>query len=360
MGGVALWAFQDQTSLVAHLPISYTQKVLFLQFYVAATSLLVMPASVVLRQRQLLMAEIEEHKALERLVADHSDDALLNLDERGNIRFASPAGSRLSGEEDLVGCSLAMFFDPLDELLVRGALANAAADPGRTHSFERAVVRGGDLVWLNVKLRAVMLDGAPEPLQGYAVTIGDVTARKLTELDALRDAETDALTGLPNRRALMARLEPRLRCADTRPFAVAILDLDHFKSVNDTHGHIVGDAVLREVAGVMRRMSSPRRFFARLGGEEFALICQQARFEDSAAVCETVRAAIAALRFTAADGTAFSVTASLGLAPVFRRTSASQALQAADTLLYQAKGAGRNRVVAGGEELTVRVNRKAA
>lgn len=326
------------------LPLA--EKVLFLQFYIAVLLLLALPVAVALKQHQLLMAELEERKALEQLISDHSDDALLNLDAAGRVRYASPAGERLGGVEQLVGQPLTAFFDPLDELLVRNALANAAASPGETRVIERAVVRGDEQLWLEARLRAVAPEGRPAGMIGYVVTIREITARKHAELDAIQAAETDALTGLPNRRALLRQLDRGLAHAAKRPFAVAILDLDHFKAVNDTHGHNAGDTVLREVAAVMRRLSSPSRFFARLGGEEFALVALQSRFEDSRAVCEELRDAIAALEFTAPDGQRFAVNASIGLARITRTVSASNALQAADSLLYQAKESGRNRVVA--------------
>lgn len=320
--------------------------VLFLQVYIACLTLLAIPLSVGLRQYKLLLIELEERRALKRLIAENSDDALLNLDGEGAVRYASPAASRLSGIEELVGEPLTVFFDPLDAELVRGALAQAAAAPGETVDMERAVVRDEEQLWLEAKIRAVALDTAPDELHGYAVTIRNVTARKQAELDAIRAAETDALTGLANRRALLGQLERGLAHAEQRPFALAILDLDYFKGVNDAHGHIAGDRVLREVAQVMRRMSSPSRYFARLGGEEFALISRQPSFEASLALCEQLRAAIGALAFAAPDGSTYGITASIGCTRIAQPGTAAQALQAADALLYHAKHAGRDRVAA--------------
>lgn len=346
VSGVALWAFGQPASLVSGPEITPAQQVLFTQFYLATISLLALPVSVALRQHQLLLAELEERKAMELLVADHSDDALLNLDEHGLIRCASPAGARLSGDDALEGQGLGRFFDPLDEPLVRAALAQAATAPSETHVIERPVLCGDEQLWLQAKIRAVAPASGSRggALQGYAVTIRDVTARKCTELDAIHAAETDALTGLPNRRALLRQLERALEHAGQRPFALAILDLDHFKAINDGHGHVVGDAVLREVAAVMHRLSSPSRYFARLGGEEFALIGRQRDFADAERLCQRLRRDTAHLIFTAPDGTRFSPTASIGLARIAKGMSPAQALQAADTLLYAAKDGGRNQV----------------
>lgn len=351
---------QGEGTLIGSLALTMSQKALFLQFYLAIITLLAIPLSVALRQHQRILVELEERRALKQLIAEYSDDALLNLDEKGRIRFASPAAARLSGVEDLEGAPLTLFFDPLDEALVRGSLAQAAAAPGETVDMERAVLREEEQLWLEAKICAVALNDKPGDLRGYAVTIRDITARKQTELDAIQAAATDQLTGLANRRALLGQLDQALAHAEQRPFALAILDLDHFKAINDTHGHVTGDQVLREVSATMCRMSSPSRLFARLGGEEFALISRQASFESAIELCEQLRKAIGELRFTSHDGTGFGVTASIGCTRIDRGGTAAQALQAADALLYHAKHAGRNRVEAMPWKGERRVIRRAA
>lgn len=319
-------------------------KVLYLQFYLAVLVLLALPASVALKRYKLLFAALEEQKALKGLIAEHSDDALLNLDEEGRVRFASPASERLSGQVDLEGRCLSVFFDPLDEALVQNTLAQAGSEPGLTCVLERAVLRGDEQIWLEARMRAVPVSGHRGGIAGYAVTIRDVTASKNAELRALGEAETDALTGLPNRRAFLRHLEARLNHAALRPFLFAIIDLDQFKTVNDTHGHDAGDMVLRQIAAVMRRMSAPDRFFARLGGDEFALIAERIEIDDAANFCEDLCKAIAMLDIVAPDGKRISLTASVGLAAIDEPCSASHALRAADGPLYSAKSVGGNRV----------------
>ncbi|WP_454597461.1 diguanylate cyclase domain-containing protein [Qipengyuania sp. SM2507] len=328
------------------LPVldSFGDKVLFLQFYLAVLLLLALPVSVALKHRHLLFVELEEEKALNGLISDHSDGALLNLDSEGRIRFASPASEWLSGQVELTGEPLAIFFDPLDESLVLSTLTNAGDEPGKTSVIERPVLRGDEQIWLEARIRAVPRAETPGRIAGYAVTIRDATASKHAELRALREADTDALTGLPNRRAFLRHLEARLEYAVNRPFMFAIVDLDHFKCVNDTYGHDAGDMVLRQVAAAMQQLSAPDRFFARLGGDEFALIAERIEPDEATALCEELCRAVAALDLAAPDGTAISLTASVGLAGIDAPCSASLALQAADGPLYAAKSVGGNRV----------------
>ncbi len=336
-------SLQAEAGFFNQVELSLASEVQFLQFYLAILLLLALPMSVALKQHRLVLAELEAKRALERLVFDNSDDALLNLDVDGKVRYCSAAARRLCGKTDPTGTGLAEFFDPLDEHLVNLTLLKAAENPGKTRTLERAVVDHEDVVWLETKLSAVPhKDG--RAIAGYAVTIRDITARKHAELNAVREAETDALTGLPNRRAFIRHAEPRLEAAERRPVGMAIIDLDHFKSINDTHGHPAGDTALREVARVMRRLSRPGRFFARLGGEEFAVLIEQASLADMIAASEEVRRALGELDLVTPDGVRFRLTASVGLARIATSVSATEALRIADGPLYRAKAAGRNRV----------------
>jgi len=345
---VLLTALVASASLVsgagpfAALPVALAEKAMFLQFYLVIVLLASLPVATALKHREILHASILHREALQRMISDHSDDALLSLDETGRIRFASPAGRRLSGAEELEGLPLSIFFDDADAPLIADALAQAWAAPGVTKVVERPVAKGGEDLWLEAKVRAV--EGGQTVPGSYVVTVRDVTVRKEEELQAMRDASTDPLTGLPNRRAFLKELEPALTAADERPFSLAIIDLDHFKTVNDRYGHDVGDLVLKHVARIMKRLSNDECFFARLGGEEFGMIARHGAVTDSADVCERLREAINENQIRDADGGMFGVSASIGLAHLREPCSVTLALQTADSPLYSAKAAGRNRV----------------
>lgn len=156
----------------------------------------------------------------------------------------------------------------------------------------------------------------------------------------------DELTRTLNRRSLVARLgEERSRSERSGvPFSVAILDLDHFKSINDGHGHAAGDDVLRGFAGAVHEAMRQTDVFGRYGGEEFLLILTGSTAASAADAVERIRAAVAARDWTAiAPG--LGVTVSAGISAFRKGDTIEQLLKRADNALYQAKRAGRNRIV---------------
>ena len=161
-------------------------------------------------------------------------------------------------------------------------------------------------------------------------------------------AETDFLTGMLNRRSFYATAERELSAARryVRRLAVVMLDIDHFKLINDSHGHQAGDEVLRAIAATCRETCRDSDFLARYGGEEFVLLLQEAHEGEALEVAERLRAAIAATPVTAGDAT-IHVTASFGVATAGPATGGiDQLIKAADAALYRAKAEGRDRVVA--------------
>lgn len=164
---------------------------------------------------------------------------------------------------------------------------------------------------------------------------------------AFEQATTDALTGLRNRRFLETRIEDELARArrSGRPFSVLLLDVDHFKSVNDTYGHLVGDRVLAVVAGVIGHTARNTDLPARYGGEEFCVLAADTDAHGAALLAERIREAIASQEIPLDDGGLMRVTVSIGVAQVgLHGTDRSQLLAAADGALYEAKESGRNRV----------------
>jgi diguanylate cyclase len=166
------------------------------------------------------------------------------------------------------------------------------------------------------------------------------------ELDRVRDeALIDVLTGLPNRRCFEARLADCQAAVGAVP-ALLLTDIDHFKRVNDSFGHLFGDQVLRAVAQGMRACLEAGQFVARVGGEEFAVLLPACRPAQAQGLAERIRAAVAGSRIRRRDGGELGqVTVSLGVASRRPGEPPEAWFDRADKALYAAKHAGRNRVV---------------
>jgi len=173
-----------------------------------------------------------------------------------------------------------------------------------------------------------------------AIFVGE-TNRRLQE-----DTRTDSLTKLRNRRAMeeVAIREVWQAVRRQTPLALLMLDLDHFKDLNDTWGHALGDRALRVVGSVLQREMGPRELTARMGGEEFAVLLPETTLEDAGIVAERLRFEIAALRLHETENSA-SMTVSIGVS-VLRdgEHGWTEMLCRADDALYRAKRAGRNQV----------------
>ena len=156
-------------------------------------------------------------------------------------------------------------------------------------------------------------------------------------------AMTDELTGVPNRRAVLARLDPVLSSTAEPPCSILIIDIDHFKGINDQLGHAAGDQVLKVVADSVRSAVIEPAFFGRLGGEEFLIVLRNVTLEPALAIAEDFRERIMALDTGRWFSDRRKITASIGVAtsnPVADTTSGM--LQRADSALYAAKRSGRN------------------
>jgi diguanylate cyclase (GGDEF)-like protein len=206
----------------------------------------------------------------------------------------------------------------------------------KARGFTRDELEGlGDLVgWVQVELRAIREARKQETI--------------IAERGKLRDKATiDALTQVHNRPTILEILDGELTRAlrDDKPLGLVIADLDHFKRINDTHGHPAGDAVLKEAAKRMKASVRPTDAVGRYGGEEFLIVLPGASVESAARTAERIRSHVgaAAVGFGGKD---IPVTVSLGVtAKAFpERVKPEQLVKAADEALYRAKTGGRNRV----------------
>ena len=159
-------------------------------------------------------------------------------------------------------------------------------------------------------------------------------------------ATRDFLTGLLNRREIYRRMEEELQRSRRTgtPFSLFLLDLDHFKRVNDQHGHSAGDLVLQETAAAMQRTVRPYDLCGRYGGEEFLVALPGTGLVEAAEVAERIRLAIAALQIAVDGCNTLQITASIGVAAMQPHETIDQLVARADEAMYQGKQQGRNQV----------------
>ncbi len=282
--------------------------------------------------------ELSRAKLLLEATFSHIGDGVVLLDASQRILLANEAYRDILvlPASDLTGYGLADFANHLRSLVanpeqVDGALAPPQAT-GQTCTTELLLLQPTRR-WLRRSITPI--DSGGEYL--YLVVWRDVTAEHDMIAEREREVSTDELTGIPNRRAAQARA--REAVGEPQAVCVALFDIDHFKRVNDAHGHAVGDEVLRVVASTLSREARETDLVARWGGEEFIAILST-DLPGATAFCERARQAVAALRLPEVGNV--TVSAGVGLL----EGNFDQALDRADGALYAAKAQGRDRVVA--------------
>jgi diguanylate cyclase (GGDEF)-like protein/PAS domain S-box-containing protein len=286
-----------------------------------------------------------EQAAQFRSLVHNSSDLITVLGADGTIRYQSPSAERLLGRgaADLVGTALGDLVHPDDQHQVLAVLTKLVENEGATASFE-CRLRHADGSWRHAQSIGTNLAHDPR-VGGLVLNIRDVTERTALEQQLTHQAFHDPLTGLANRALFGDRVDHALARANRqRPTAaVVFLDLDDFKTVNDTLGHAAGNTLLIAVADRLRGVLRPADTAARLGGDEFAVLLEDVHGEQEAlAVAERVTYA---LRDPfALEGHEVSVRASLGVAvaePAHRQ--ADELLRNADMAMYLAKSNGKGR-----------------
>jgi diguanylate cyclase (GGDEF)-like protein len=265
-------------------------------------------------------------------------DAVLVLDMQKRLIDFNPVARELlpSISEDRLGedasCLLPSLL-ALEQVLQEGGapVTIALERNGRTEHFE---------------IRAFAIRSRSRQI-GWAAIVADVTA----QVDLVRNlrhyAETDPLTGIGNRRRFFTALEKEFRRCERygSTFSVLILDLDHFKAINDRYGHPAGDKVLCDVCKRVAQCLRAPDLLTRYGGEEFAILLPLTTVEGAFAVAERIRAAIADAPVEYEEE-AIPASASIGVACYDNEVNPDLLLRKADRALYRAKEAGRNRVEA--------------
>ena len=285
------------------------------------------------------------------------DYALINLDARGCVTEWNDSIGRVTGHgTEVVGRSMAVFYpeDAITPERVLDRLHEAdhsgwSLDDGWRQRADGKCFWGSAMIAPQRALPgdnrlSAALAGVDET--GYCLIVRDMSGHRDAAEEARHAAVCDHLTGIGNRRAFFDAAETELQRwrRSRRPLSLVLIDADHFKKINDTHGHPVGDAVLRHIARLMGATFRQVDVVARIGGEEFAVLLPSADLASAQRVAERLRAALEA-QPTLTDVGPVRCTVSIGVATMDEATPSVEALlKRADEVLYAAKHSGRNRV----------------
>ena len=280
-----------------------------------------------------------------RMVVDSAHDLHTIAGPDGTYRFVSEASTRLFGWDpaEVVGLPRTALVHPDDAPVMENAHRQALFGPSDTvTAVWRFLCADGSYRWIEAASRVIVTNDEPMVIS----TIRDISDRRHTELDLHRLATTDPLTGVANRAIFMDRLGHALSRLDRRDGLVAIyfVDLDEFKRINDTVGHLVGDAVLLQAADRLRALLRPQDTVARLGGDEFALVIEDLGSPREILALGERIATVGRSPFASGEKMV-RCTISVGIsATTDYRHGAETLLNEADMALYRAKAKGRDRI----------------
>lgn len=282
-----------------------------------------------------------------RALYENAPDIFTIVDARGQVLEINQTGADMLGYavDELVGESHAKVVHPEDQAAVFECVERYFADPHARADIEyRKIRKDGSVFW--VHQRATLDPGEGE--RRLLVVCRDITDKRYLEDKLAFQASHDALTGLINRREFERRFH-QLLARDSGPgdrHALCFLDLDRFKHINDSCGHVAGDELLRQVAALLKGLVRTRDTLARIGGDEFAILLEYISLDKALQLAEKIRAALEAFEFHW-RAQRFAIGVSIGVVPMEAGQSLADSLNGADMACYAAKKAGRNRIQVG-------------
>jgi diguanylate cyclase (GGDEF)-like protein/PAS domain S-box-containing protein len=286
-------------------------------------------------------AALSESRRMLQAIADNVPAIIAYFNRNGVYEFANAATGEMLGvdPQTLIGRTLREAAGEETYGVIQQYVVAALC--GERVTYERlANVRGVERHYEVTFMPDVIADGS---VRGFFALSYDVSERKRIELLLDRLAREDALTGLPNRREFESRVQRAIETRRHMPrgMVLMLMDVDHFKSINDTHGHQVGDAVLAAVANRLKSCVHDEDLVARLGGDEFAILIERtATAANANRIAERIVAAMK--RVIPCDGKLLNATLSVGVAYAEEPASLDSMAKLADRALYAAKAAGRN------------------
>jgi diguanylate cyclase (GGDEF)-like protein/PAS domain S-box-containing protein len=345
---------------------------LLLQLYIASGMFLVLAAASVLDTLRATERRLREIVSLHNLVTENSRDVIIMADFDGNRTYVSASAATWGGwrQEELLGIKTISLVHPDDRCKVEDMIRSlhAGGDGGLLECRLRN--KAGEFVWIEANLRPVRDPATGTPL-GILNMSRDISRRKQTELD-LKEANaaleelslTDALTHVANRRKFDQCLSSEWRrcLRENLPLSLLLLDVDWFKSYNDTYGHPRGDSCLKQIAEAAQDVvCRPGDLVARIGGEEFAVILPNTPAAGAVEVAELICSAVRHRRLPHSTNPLVCVTISIGCSTILPSLGlrASILMHLADKALYTAKHAGRNRVCSAEHQTELEASLKA-
>jgi len=288
-----------------------------------------------------------------RAMVERSTVSFWILDENERIRFVNPAGAALTGYtvDELLDAPFSMLMDEdhaamhADRVQTYARHGGPSTILGQVREFR---IRHRDGEMIDIELKAFPLDATEHGRKLFGGLISDNRDRKSLEARLRERATHDPLTGCLNRGGFfpLARRAVDYARVHRRPLGLLLLDVDHFKRVNDRHGHQVGDVTLQHLVSAIGGVLRDDDLLARYGGEEFVVLLPETAAERVVEVAERVRRYVVD-HPASIQGTEVPITVSVGCATLKPGDTIDSLLTRADGKLYQAKRAGRNRVVDG-------------
>ena len=270
----------------------------------------------------------------------------ISITQDGKIKYLNLKGAQLIGyaPEECVGREFLSLIHEADRPIIAEAHSRRLAGDAPMEEFNlRIIDRQGISIEFHTHASTTEWEGRVATMAIFE----EVTDRQFAQAELRRLATTDSLTELANRRHFMERMGEtlsRLHRDPEQTASVLILDIDHFKSVNDTHGHATGDTALCVLSRILRDELRREDTAGRIGGEEFAILLPGSDLHSAAAFAERLREKIAETTVSIGNGQ-LGVTVSIGITAVNATdTTVDQPFARADAALYRAKGAGRNRI----------------
>lgn len=322
----------------------------FLQSFVAVVSMVALALSLALEDRRRALSKMSQASSVLQRTLDSAPigHAVISLGSGGGqITYANPALHALVGAaHDLVGTSWLDLVAPGDRNVADGVLWDITHGAGPWRGELRHLSEHGEVRWCETSLAPVAVGDRVnrDRPQEASLQLLDVTVRREFAERLGYQAMHDELTGLPNRLLLADRLDHAVARSrrSRQELALVFMDLDHFKTVNDSLGHTAGDIVIMAIADRLRRAVRPSDTVARIGGDEFVVLCPEISGRDHAA--EIVARLLEAIGGPIdVDGRSITMSVSAGIAMAHDSSDADALLREADTAMYQAKSRGRGR-----------------